>query len=713
MKKFLSLSLSLSLLVITTAAQSLSIEEAVLGQYNEFYPEGLQALQWLSAEDHYSYIDEDVLLIKDTRGKLIDEVSLDELRKAFPKQSGGEAPEMKSFPGIHWLADGTFRYRYNEAWYIHNPIDGSANKWTDIPQGDNHKLHEATGNMAFTRDNNVWVNLNEVEQQVTDLPEGVTAGQAIARYEFGITEGLFWSEDGLYLAFYEKDERNVTEYPLVDHNSETSTMRSLRYPMAGQQSEFAACGIYNLAKRSVTYLNVNERRRDDSYYITNLAWAPDGSLTAALVNRQQNEMRLVRFDADSGEPLDVLFVESDEKYVEPENPPLFIPRSKGDFLWISERDGFDNFYRYDANGQLLAKTDLNFPIASFIGFDEKGRKAFFEAHGPSPIETHLYVLDLRSMKTTKVSSTEGTHSGQLSASGRYLIDRFSNIETPGITRIISSNGKITTELHRSENPLADREIGETELLTINADDGTELWARLIKPKEMDPDKSYPAVVYVYNGPHVQLVSNRWMAGAPLWMHHLAAEGFVVFTLDGRGSAHRGKDFEQAVFRQLGTVEMEDQLAGVGYLRSLPFVDPERIGVHGWSFGGFMTSSLMLRKPGVFKVGVAGGPVIDWRLYEVMYTERYMDTPQENPQGFERADLTNYIEQLEGALMLIHGDIDDIVVMQHSMKLIKAAVDAGVQLDFFVYPGHPHNVRGKDRVHLMTKVINYLKAHLEI
>lgn len=705
MKKFLSLSLLSILLCAAASAQSLSIEEAVTGQYAEFYPDRLSGLQWLENEDLYSYTENDVLYVKDARGKVIYRVSLDELRK-------NAGLEMDGFPGISWLADGTFRFRHDGAWYLYNPKSGSARKWMDIPSGNNHELHEATGNVAFARENNVWIQAKGTELQITDLPEGVTAGQAIARYEFGISKGLFWSEDGRKLAFYEKDERNVTEYPLVDHNGPTSTLRALRYPMAGQPSEFGACGIYDLASRSVTYLNVNEGLRDDTYYITNVAWAPDGSLTAALVNRAQNEMRLVRFDSDSGEPLDVLFVETDEKYVEPENPALFIPGSKGDFLWISERDGYDNFYRYNANGELTGRTDLEFPVSDFLGFDKKGRTAFFEAHGPSPIETHIFALDLRSMKTRMISSTGGTHSGQVSPSGRYLIDRFSNLETPGITRIISSGGKIATEIHRAEDPLAGREIGDTELLTIKADDGSDLWCRLIKPKGMDPDKKYPAVVYVYNGPHVQLVTNRWMAGAPLWMHHLAAEGFVVFTVDGRGSSNRGKEFEQAVFRQLGTLEMEDQLAGVGYLKSLPYVDPERLGVHGWSFGGFMTTSLMLRKPGVFKVGVAGGPVIDWRLYEVMYTERYMDTPEENPKGFERADLTNYIDQLDGELMLIHGDVDDIVVMQHSMKLIKAAVDAGVQLDFFVYPGHPHNVRGKDRVHLMTKVIKYLKTHLE-
>lgn len=685
-------------------AQSLSIKEAVLGQYGEFYPDRLNALQWLADEDLYSYQENDTIVIKDVRGKLRQQIGLPALNKAA-------ALKLDRLPSVTWLDGNRFRFEAKDVWYIYDRSTGKAEQWMQVPEGENITLHEESAHLAYTRENNVFVTVNGQEQQVTDLPDGVTAGQAIARYEFGIMNGLFWSDNGQFLAFYEKDERNVTEYPLVNHLQTPSEPNPIRYPMAGQQSETAACAIYDTRSKSITYLNVNEGRRDDSFYITNVTWAPDHTLIAAILNRGQNEMHLVRFDAGSGEPLDVLFVENDEKYVEPERPPMFIPGSDGAFLWMSERDGFDNLYRYDANGKLQGKTTFDFPISEVIGMDPKGRTCFVAAHGPNPTETHIYSIDLRSMRHRKLTLQSGTHSAKLSDSGRYLIDTYSSLEVPSETVLLTSSGKMSSVLHRAEDPLAGRTIGKTELLTIDADDGTDLWCRLITPPNMVRGQKYPAIVYVYNGPHVQLVTNRWMAGAPLWMHHLAAEGYVVFTVDGRGSSNRGKAFEQAVFRQLGTLEMEDQLAGVGYLKGLPYVDGDRLGIHGWSFGGFMTTSLMLRKPGTFKVGVAGGPVIDWRLYEVMYTERYMDTPEENPKGFERADLTNYIQQLQGNLMLIHGDIDDVVVMQHSMKLIKAAVDNEVQLDFFVYPGHPHNVRGKDRVHLMQKVIGYLKAYL--
>ena len=230
--------------------------------------------------------------------------------------------------------------------------------------------------------------------------------------------------------------------------------------------------------------------------------------------------------------------------------------------------------------------------------------------------------------------------------------------------------------------------------------------------DFNPGNIYPVLIYVYNGPHVQMVTNSWLAGGELWMHRMAQEGYVVFVLDGRGSANRGFAFESAIHRQLGTLEMEDQLSGVSYLKSLPYVDANRMGVHGWSYGGFMTTSLMLRKPGVFKCGVAGGPVLDWSMYEIMYGERYMDTPEQNAEGYKANLLVDKVKNLQGNLLLIHGADDDVVVWQHSLKLIKKSVDEGVQIDYFVYPGHPHNVRGKDRVHLMQKITDYFDAHLK-
>jgi dipeptidyl-peptidase 4 len=246
---------------------------------------------------------------------------------------------------------------------------------------------------------------------------------------------------------------------------------------------------------------------------------------------------------------------------------------------------------------------------------------------------------------------------------------------------------------------------------LNANNGVPLYCRLIKPSNFDAKKKYPVVIYVYNGPHVQLVTNTYLGGASLWMNYLAEKGYLVFTIDGQGSAHRGKSFEQIIHRQLGEQEMADQLVGVEWLKMQPYVDAGRMAIHGWSYGGFMTTSLMTKKPGTFKVGVAGGPVIDWRLYEVMYTERYMDTPQENAEGFDKTNCLKYVDQLQGKLLMIHGADDDVVVLQHNARFIEACVKKNKEVDFFLYPGHAHNVRGKDRVHLMNKIIEYITDNL--
>lgn len=698
------LSAAFIIISLFTTAQSLTIEEAVLGRWNEFAPEDLRGLQWVEGCDLYSYIEQESLNIVNTRGKVINSMTLDQLNLASNL-------DLKSFPSVTFIDSKSFRFSSNAHWYIADLKTKKISKWQSIPNGENIELSSSKV-ISYTRENNVFIQKDGAEIQVTDLPDGVIAGQAIARYEFGISKGLFWAPNAQFLAFYQKDERRITAYPLTNLTRHPAELTELKYPMAGQQSELESCGIYDLRSGKTVYLAINSGEIDDTYYITNLAWTPDASgVIVAIVNRAQDEMILARYNPYTGEREQVIFTENDEKYIEPESPVSFIPNGNGDFLWFSERDGFNNLYRYSSEGKLRGKTNATFPMTDILGYDTKGSVVFVNAHGPNPTESHVYKVNLSDMSMQKLTRHAGTHRAMLSSSGTFLLDRWSSVDTPNRIDLLTASGKEGSTLVNAADPLANRIIGNTELLTIKANDGTDLWCRMITPKTLEKGTQYPVLVYVYNGPHVQLVTNSFLAGAPLWMHHLAAEGYIVFTVDGRGSAHRGRDFEQAIFRQLGTLEMADQLAGVNYLKTLPYVDADRMAVHGWSFGGFMTTSLMLRQPGVFKVGVAGGPVIDWSLYEVMYTERYMDKPQENPEGFETSKLTNYVTQLEGDLLMIHGSIDDVVLMQHNYDFLKACIDEGVQVDFFVYPNHPHNVRGKDRVHLMTKVIQYITERL--
>lgn len=684
--------------------QKITIEEAVMEQGGSLGPERLSQLQWTS-DGGWSFVEDQEIKVFAPSGKKTMGITA----AAINEIAG---TELERLPSVKWTASKQLRFKSGDTWYELDIENQKVLRTFTAPKAANPSFSENGKALAYTRGNQLFMQRGGIEQQLTDLPEGVVAGQAIARYEFGISKGIFWSPDSKSLAFYQKDERPVSEYPLVDYGQTPAVLNAIRYPMAGQASEHASVGIYHIELSKTVYLDVNGGVRDDSYYITNLVWTPDSKhVLAAIVDRDQRNMQLIRFDAMTGAQDRVLFTESAEKYIEPEEPAIFLPDGSGRFLWFSERSGFNKPFLYSADGKMLGTCDVDFPIVEFLGFGKGGKFALVAAHAPKPTERHIYRLKTDDLSLTRITREEGYHLATLSPDGERFFDEWSSLQVANKISIMAANGKMVRPLLESENPLSERSIGKTEINTLKAKDGTDLWYRLITPPNIEKNKTYPVLVYVYNGPHVQLVTERWLGGAPLWMHSLAAEGYVVFTIDGRGSANRGRDFEQAIFRQLGEVEMSDQLDGVAFLKTLPFVDSTRMAVHGWSYGGFMTTSLMLRQPGVFQVGVAGGPVIDWSMYEVMYTERYMDTPETNPKGFERSKLTNYVDQLEGDLLMIHGTDDDVVLMQHNMKFLDACIKKGVLLDFFVYPGHPHNVRGRDRVHLMKTVLNYITERL--
>jgi dipeptidyl-peptidase-4 len=546
------------------------------------------------------------------------------------------------------------------------------------------------------------------ETRVTKNNEHNTSGQAIARYEFGISKGTFWSPSGAFLAFYEKNEENVTEYPLLDYSSTPASSHPIKYPMAGQLSEHGRVGIVDSETGETTYL---QQMGEEDSYVTNIAWSPDNQfIYLAHLNREQTSMALNKYNR-KGDFLKTIYQEFDEEYVEPENPPYFIPNGKGEFIWITEKNGFSNLVLMNDDGIIRELTNLTYEITDFIGFNSEGTKAFFHATGENPTENHGYAVELETGTVTQLTSGNGTHTISVSESGKFYIDNYSSTTIPGKTTLYHTTKSKSWEILSAENPLSEYSIGTTEIFSKKTSDGTELWCRMIKPSHFDETKKYPVLFYVYNGPHVQLVTDSWLGGASLWMHSLAEEGYIIFTVDGRGSSHRGIDFEQTVHENMGTIEVQDQAEMAEWLKTLPYTDNDRFAVHGWSYGGFMTTSLMLKKPGLFKVGVAGGPVIDWRLYEIMYTERYMDTPETNPEGYAEADLKTHVANLEGKLMLIHGASDDVVVMQHSMEFLTKCIEEGKEIEFFPYPGHAHNVRGKDRVHLMTKVLNYIKSIL--
>lgn len=686
---------------ITSFAQSdLTLEDAVMQQWRKFYPTHTQMVNWIPETKTYSYLSHDFQTLR--MGNTKRAASTDLMSTGDLAKMTGE--NFSHVNVISWKDKNNFYSSTGGKYFLINASLKTSTSLGVLPEDTkNEDLCMANNHIAYSIENNLYIQTDENKQiQVTDFTSEIVSGQAIARSEFGISGGIFWSNSGNYLGFYQKDESAVADYPLLDITTPTGSLKSIKYPMAGQPSEKSAVGIYNLKTGKTIYI---KPKGDPEDYLTNFGWGPEDKFVyIAEVNRGQNHMKMQKYNAETGEFVKTLFAERNDKWVEPEHPVYFVNDEQ--FVWMSEKDGFMNLYLMSADGMPIKTLTSNKWVAQEI-IGHNGNVVYFQGTGPSPLETNYFSVDISSGAQLTLTSG-GTHSASFSSDFKYFYDSMSNTETPNLEKIRDVKGRTVREVMDAANPFKETYTGISEYGTIKAaDNKTDLHYRLIKPHDFDSTKKYPVLVYVYGGPHAQLVKNSFMGGASLWMHWMANQGYIVYTVDSRGSANRGFEFESVIHRQLGKVEMEDQLKGVSYLKSLPYVDGDRMAVHGWSYGGFMTTSLMLRQAGVFNVGVAGGPVTDWSYYEIMYGERYMDQPQENEEGYKENKLMNYVENLEGKLLLIHGTSDDVVVMQHNLSLVKAFVDAGVQMDFFPYPMHPHNVRGKDRIHLMKKVLTFV------
>lgn len=708
--------LCLALVTIAHAQQPLTLRDAVLKAGTDYAPERLRGLQWIEGATAYSYV-KDEQLMRGTTGKSVDMPILD---LATLNAALDDTLKLKGIPPIKWLGPDRFRFYHNKRYHVH-VIGSKGTQTTALPNDATNEDIHASGAIAFTVGQDLYIRKpgTQVDIRVThDGMDGVVNGQSVHRQEYGISKGTFWSPDGNLLAFYRMDERMVTPYFLEDIGTKPSTFDKIRYPMAGDSSHHVTVGVYDLRNGKTVFLRTGEPA---DQYLTNIAWSPDEQQVYVVhLDRATENLELVGYDARTGTAAATLVQEQDSVYLEPQQPARFLKTRRGQYIWQSQRDGWNHLYLYDtANRSVKQLTKGSWLVQDVLGMDPK--ESFLIVEGTAEIlpgrpsganETHLYRVELGSGKVARLTSEPGTHHGQLSSDGSTVIDSWSNTSVAGKVVLRSSqNGQVLKTLLTSKDPLAGITKGTIELLTIPGANGDHLNARLIKPSHFDPARKYPVLIYVYNGPHAQLVTNSFLGGASLWMLEAAERGYLVWTVDGHGSANRGRSFEQAVHRRLGELEVNDQLQGVAFLKELPFVDADRIGVHGWSFGGHMTTAMLTRHPGMFKVGVAGGPVMDWRMYEVMYTERYMDTPEENPEGYASTNLALLADKLQDPLLLITGGKDDVVLPEHAYTFIKACVDKGVRVDFFNYPGHGHNVRGRDRVHLMDKVLEYMDLHL--
>lgn len=584
----------------------------------------------------------------------------------------------------------------------------------------NSDFSEKGKKVAYTKENNLYIQDGSGQEiaVTSETDKDIVCGQSVHRNEFGITKGTFWSPQGKSLAFYRMDESMVGDYPLVDISAREAALKNIKYPMAGMKSHHVTIGVYNTETNKTIFLKTGTPKEK---YLTNIAWSPDEkSVYVAELNRGQDSCYVRSYDAQTGTLKTTLIEETHPKYVEPQNPPLFLDsrlfgkKYSEVFVWQSRRDGYNHLYIYSSEGQLIKQlTSGKWEVTEVLGLDEKKENLFYISTEESPIEKHIYKINLKTGNRIQLSEEAGVHFGTLSNSGKYILDIYTSQKNAGKVAVTDVKQNKTAILHEAKDPYRNLELPEINLGSIKADDGvTDLYYRLVKPLHFDQNKKYPVIVYVYGGPHSQLVDNSWLGQARGWDIYMAEKGYVVFTIDNRGTSNRGAEFENITHRQLGVIETQDQMQGIQFLKSQPYVDSERIGVHGWSYGGFMTLNLMLRHPETFKVGVAGGPVTDWKYYEIMYGERYMDSPKENPEGYTKTSMVERAGDLEGRLLIIHGDEDPTVVMQHSMQFLKSAIKKGTHPDFFVYPGHGHNMVGHDRVHLHEHITRYFDDFLK-
>ena len=572
---------------------------------------------------------------------------------------------------------------------------------------------KASNAAAFLRDNNLWVRYADGHdvQLSEDGSREIVYGQSVHRDEFGIYKGTFWSNNGKKLAFYRMDQSMVADYPQVNTFKREAELEPDKYPMAGMTSHQVTIGIFDLETEKTIYLNVGD---PTDRYFTNIAWGPDDkTLYLYELNRDQNHCTLDAYDVATGNKIKTLYTETSDKYVEPLHPVTFLPWDSSKFIFWSWKDGFTHLYLMDVNTLKQEQlTSGNWVVKSIVGFCQATKSAIIITKEANVLQRNIYSLSLKTKKRTLLDNGKGVHQANLSEDGLWVLDTWQEPDVPRAYAVTNTKTGKSTLLQTAPNPWEGWYQPIFESGSVKAEDGiTDLYWRMVKPADFDPSKKYPTVVYVYGGPHAHSIDASWHWASRSWETYMAQKGYILFILDNRGSEDRGRDFEQATFRHLGQVEMRDQMSGVNYLKSLPYVDADRIGVHGWSFGGFMTTSLMTTYPDVFKVGVAGGPVIDWKWYEVMYGERYMDTPEQNPEGYEQTSLINKAKNLKGKLQIIIGMNDPTVVPQHALQFLNACAEAGTQPDFFVYPGEGHNMAGHKSVHLHERITQYFEDYL--
>ena len=611
-----------------------------------------------------------------------------------------------------------FRRSTVGTYYVYNRADQSLMKVSD------NLIQEPTfspdaSKVAYGFENNLYVKdlTNGNTEQLTfdgaqnKIINGIT--DWVYEEEFGFVRAFDWNADGTKLAFIRFDETDVPEFSMDVYGNELyPTQDVFKYPKAGEKNAEVSLYIYNLDKYATYKVEVNKPYAD--FYIPRIKWSNDAAiLSAQYINRHQNELDLWMINADDMTS-NLVLEERDEAYVDVTSDLTFL--SDNSFIWTSERDGYNHIYHYDQTGKLINQiTKGTWEVTSYYGYDAKTKRIFYQSVENGSINRDVYAIGLNGKNKQRLTNLTGTNSANFSADFSYFINTFSSATTPPIYTLHESKKgnllKTIVDNTSLVNRLKDYQISEKEFSTIRVN-GNDLNMYMIKPLDFDASKTYPLFMFQYSGPGSQQVANRWNGANDYWHQMLAQQGVIIACVDGRGTGLKGAAFKKVTQKELGKYEVEDQIEAARQLGALPYVDANRIGIWGWSYGGFMSSNALFQGSDVFKMAIAVAPVTSWRFYDTIYTERYMTTPQENPSGYDDNSPINHVNKLKGDFLLVHGSADDNVHVQNTMRMVEALIQANKQFEWLVYPDKNHGIYGGNtRLHLYTKMTDFIQETL--
>jgi dipeptidyl-peptidase-4 len=716
-----------------TALKKVTLED--VWQLGTFRPAPTDDIRWMKNDNYYSDLGEQNILLRhaivpprDKAGKPI-EAKPDTLVRA------GELRDPKTGRDLNideyqFSADESRLLLYNNTQRIYRHsstqvvyvFDLKTRKLVQVFDGkgiSNPTLSPDGSKIGFCYQNNLyWSDLasGQTTQVTTDGEKNKTINGStdwVYEEEFGFPEGFYWNADGTQLAYYKFDESQVPLFTMDMYGTLYPARYEFKYPKAGEKNSVVTIWAYNLASGKSTPIDVGAEK---DQYIARIRWTQQANTLALLrLNRHQNKLELLLADAATGSTK-VALTETSDTYIDVENTTVTFLKNTPQFLWMSERDGNNHLYLYDLSGKLVRQVTAGpWEITELYGVDEKTQTAYYQSTEMSPLEKHVYSIGLNGKGKTQLSLADGSHRASFSTAFTYYIDRYSNAKTPDVTTLYTNKG-VPVKTLQENKALADKLTGYNirykEFFQMVTSQKVQLNGWMIKPADFDSSKKYPVLMFVYGGPGSHNTADAFDYGNFFWYQVLSDMGYMVVCVDNRGTGARGAYFKKCTYKDLGNLETVDQIEAAQWLGNLPFVDKGRIGIWGWSYGGYMTSLCMTKGADVFKTGIAVAPVTNWRFYDTIYTERYLRTPQENAKGYDDNSPINFVGRLKGPLLLVHGSGDDNVHYQNSLEMVNALVKANKQFDLMIYPNRNHGIYGGNtRLHLYRKMTDFLAKNL--